>query len=148
MFELGAYFPAYRGADYGKDVGVAGAFGYSFIEKGDFSGNVQIRSELHAVLSGGGDQVNDNQNLATDFDLTITSAYLNVRHRHHGTGLFTGLGIGVGRASLDGGNDHTNLLVAAEIGYSISPQVYVVGRYQTASADVFRGTIVGIGFRF
>lgn len=148
MFEIGAYFPAYRGADYGKDIGVAGALGYAFLEKDDFSGNVQLRSAFHAAFSGGGEENDNNQNLATDFDLTITSAFLNLRHQHHGTGLFTGVGIGVGRAELDGGNDHTNLLFAAEIGYSLSPQVYLLGRYQTANADAFRGTTVGLGFRF
>jgi len=143
--ELGAYFPAYRSADFGKDVGVFGALGYAFLERGLLSAHAQLRGAVHVGIAAGG---GDSGTSLSNTDVTITSAFLNLRQRSTASGFFSGVGLGVGQSHLGEGSDKTRLLVAGELGYSLRPDLYLVGRYETSSEDVFRALTVGIGLRF
>jgi len=96
------------------------------------------------IAAGGGDSGTSLSNT----DVTITSAFLNLRQRSTASGFFSGVGLGVGQSHLGEGSDKTRLLVAGELGYSLRPDLYLVGRYETSSEDVFRALTVGIGLRF
>ena len=141
--ELGAFFPNYRGADFGHDLGVAAGLGYSFAERGDFRLSGEIRGAYHLATLGSG-----GSSGTQDANLTIRSALLGLRHRHHGTPLFTGLAIGVGQAVLDGGDDRTEAVFGVEVGYDVVRNVYLGARYQLSRADALRGATLGLGVRF
>jgi len=142
--ELGAYFPSYRNADFGKDVGVAAALGYSFFQNRLYSANAQLRTAAHVGAPAGGRASGFS---VRDTDLFLSELVVTLRHRHPGTQLFTGLGIGVGHSMVDPGKDRTEFLVSGEVGYNIRPDLYVVARYQTARDDAFRAVTVSFGFR-
>lgn len=143
--ELGVLLPDYRGARFGTDVGVAGGLGYSFAERGDFRLSGELRGAFHLTSLGGGGDAGVS---AEDGNLTVGSAFVGLRHRHHGTGLFAGLGLGIGHAAIDGGDDRTGALVAVEAGYDFASHFYLGARYQFASVDALRGATLSLGLRF
>lgn len=142
--ELGGYFPNYRRADFGHDFGVAAGLGYAFAERGDFRLSGEVRGAVHIASLGRG----ASGLSADETSLTLGTAAVGLRHRHHGTALFTGLALGVGVADLDGGDSRTEAIVAAEVGFDLTKSVYVAARYQHSSADTLRGATLGLGFRF
>ena len=141
--EVGAFFPNNDETDFGRDVGVSAAFGYSFrrIKAVTLSG--QIRGAYHLVTVGGADDVN-----SLSGSLTVVSGFVNARLRPLGSRAFAGLGLGVGRATVEDGRDRTGVLVAFEAGYDLAPQAYVVARYETSGPDTLCGATLAIGFRF
>lgn len=144
--EAAAYFPAYRSADFGKDVGVSGAVGYAFYGRGLLTAHAQLRGAFHMASFGGGGASSGPS--PRDSDLTITSAFVNLRQSTLRNGFFSGLGLGIGRGAIQDGEDKTSFIVAGELGYSLRPDLYLVGRYETSSEDIFRAVTLGLGFRF
>lgn len=143
--EAGAFFPNYRGASFDHDLGGFAGAGYSFYERGDFRLSGEVRGAFHDVTAGGADFAGDGPE---DDGLSFGEASIGLRHRHHGTPLFTGLLVGVGRVGIDGGETRTEAAFAAEVGFDLGKRVYVSARYQTSSADALRGATLGLGFRF
>ena len=144
--EVGAFFPNYRGASFGDDLGVAASLGYAFARKGNVEILGSLRSAYHLATLGGGGASGAGDG-AEDNSLTLTSAFVDARYAPVGCRFFGGVGLGVGRAILDDSPDHTGLLLAAEGGYSLSRSVYVAVRYQHGGPDAFRGATASLGFR-
>ena len=143
--ELGAYFPDYRGASFGNDLGVAASVGYAFARRGDVEILGSLRGAVHVVTAGRG---SGSYGGPEDNDLTLSSAFVDARYAPVGSRLFGGLGLGVGRATVEGLGSTTGVLLAVEGGVDLSRSVYVAVRYGLAGPDVFRGATASVGFRF
>ena len=143
--ELGAYFPDYRGASFGNDLGVAASLGYAFARRGGVETIVSLRGAVHVANLGGGSL---SYRGPADGNLTLSSAFVDARYAPAGSRLFGGMGLGLGRANLEGLREVTGLLLAVEGGVDLSRSVYVAVRYGLAGPDVFRGATASVGFRF
>ena len=143
--ELGAYFPDYRGASFGNDLGVAASLGYAFARQGDVELIGSLRGATHIVTAGRGSGSFDGPE---DNDLSVSSAFVDARYAPVGSRLFGGFGLGLGRARIDGFGSTAGVLLAVEGGIDLSRSVYVAVRYGLAGPDVFRGATASVGFRF
>ena len=143
--ELGAYFPDYRGASFGNDLGVSAALGYAFARRGDVELIGSVRGAVHIVTAGRG---SGSYGGPEDNDLSLSSAFVDARYAPVGSHLFGGFGLGVGRARIDGFRSTTGVLLAVEGGVDLSRSVYVAVRYGLAGPDVFRGATASVGLRF
>lgn len=143
--ELGAYFPAYRGSDFGKDLGGQVGVGYAFWGRNGLELSGMVRTGFHAVLFGTGEFSG-----ASDGSLTFNAYTLEARHHEARSRFFEGLGLGYGHAEVDspGTGGGSGVVVGAEVGVDLTSAVFLSARYQFSDRDVLRGAMVSLGFRF
>ncbi|RYG25060.1 hypothetical protein EON82_08510 [bacterium] len=144
--ELGAFFPNYRGADFGSDMGIAAGLGYTFrAEKGlELSG--EVRGGFQFIAQGGSGSGGSGD--IPEGSLTVSSLGLNARYLPAKSKLFGGLGLGYSQGGREDGPNRSGLVVSVEGGLDLTSRTYLSLRYQHAEASVLRGTTLSLGYRF
>lgn len=143
--ELGAFFPSYRGANFGQDIGIAAGLGYTFrsVQNIDLSAEVRGGFQFIAQAGGGSGFADESEG-----SLTVSSLSVSARYRPTNARLFGGVGLGYGQGGREDGQNRSGLVLAVEGGVDLGARTYVSLRYQHAEASVLRGTTVSLGYRF
>lgn len=138
-FEVGGYAPA-----EGKTrVGTTLALGVDLVRNSPLQFGIEARTTFCHVPKA-------------DEDVTILQLSAQATYRAPGTRFFYGVGLGSGSAvNLAGSgagsglsDDETAMVYSLHAGLELSPQAYLVARYQGSGSSLLRGYSLGLGWRF